>query len=238
MQGEGSDAMIIGFVLGIAGSAVVALLYGLILGQREEQIRHYLSVRRKGWVRRKYVRTFVGAVRGRAAAANTGLLTILILFIPLVMSVYIWNEASQMARLIESVDGKFQALNSKPGTSERAVPPSIQEWQQTKIRGSRFVTVSRILAGLAMLAVYVGWFIWRPFLIMRQRFAHEIDRFTLRIQGLASKTELAELAIAEANVIDEKTLRDFVEVTRRVAMRHEIPQLVTTFDLWKDWQSI
>ncbi len=52
-----------------------------------------------------------------------------------------------MARLIESVDGKFQALNSKPGTSERAVPPSIEEWHQTKIRGSRFVTVSRILAG-------------------------------------------------------------------------------------------
>ncbi len=70
--------------------------------------------------------------------------------------------------------------------------------------------------------------------MMRQRFAYEIERFTLRIQGLASKAELAELAVAEADVIDEKTLRHFVEITRGVASRHGIPQLVTTFDLWKD----
>jgi hypothetical protein len=65
--------MITGLILGIAGSAVVAVLYGLFLGQREEKIRYYLSTQRRGWARRRYVRAFVGAVRGRAAAANTSI---------------------------------------------------------------------------------------------------------------------------------------------------------------------
>ena len=76
--------------------------------------------------------------------------------------------------------------------------------------------------------------IWKPFVVMRRRFGYELERFTLRIQGLASKSELAELAVAETEVKNEETVREFVLIMRRIAERHGIPQLVKTFDLWKE----
>jgi hypothetical protein len=234
--------MITGLILGIAGSAVVAILYGLILGQREEQIRHYLSTQRKGLARRRYVRAFVGAVRGRAAAANTSILTILILVIPLIVAILAGAAAIQMEQQSQAIDVKLQRVNSgmgmAEGTNHQAEKDKLialnKEWNEIKTQSSRLVIESRVIGGLGLLVFYIGWFLWRPFLVMRQRFAYEIERFTLRIQGLATKAELAELAVAEANVIDEKTLRHFVEITRGVASRHGIPQLVATFDLWKD----
>jgi hypothetical protein len=234
--------MITGLILGVAGSAVVAVLYGLFLGQREEQIRRYLSTKRKGWARRRYVRAFVGAVRGRAASTNTGLLTLLILLVLFGTSLFVWSAANKLEGRIQIVDSNWQRVNSKLGVNEPDNRSSgkdelatlIKEWPQTSLQTSRLIMVGRIFAGLCLMGFYIGNFFWRPFLVMRQHFAHEIERFTLRIQGLASKSELAELAIAEAKVIDEKTLRQFVEITRSVATRHGIPQLVTTFDLWKD----
>ena len=68
---------------------------------------------------------------------------------------------------------------------------------------------------------------------MRRRFAHELERFTMRIQGLASKAELANLAVLESNVRDEQSLRTFIDATRDVASRHNVSALVETFDLWK-----
>jgi len=73
----------------------------------------------------------------------------------------------------------------------------------------------------------------RPTSIIRRRFAHELDRFTMRIQGLASKAELAELAILESRLTYERSLRAFIAAARAIANRHQVSALAETFDLWR-----
>ncbi|NIR87087.1 hypothetical protein GWO13_05730 [Candidatus Bathyarchaeota archaeon] len=63
-------------------------------------------------------------------------------------------------------------------------------------------------------------FVWLPFAMLRTRLAHEIGRFTLRIQTLASKTELSKLTASELAVPDEETLQSFVNVILEIAQRH------------------
>lgn len=145
---------------------------------------------------------------------------------------------------IERLDERIQLSSCNSNAGDKDNCKSVIEKQTATIQESiklrpialRIVLAGRIAAVLLFLSFYVGLFFWRPFIIMRRRFAFEIERFTLRIQGLASKPELAELAVAEAHVTNENTLRAFVEITRKVAIRHGIPQLVTTFDLWRENQ--
>jgi len=237
--------MFTNFVIGMVGSLIVAVLYGFFISQREEQIRQYLSAQRKGWVRKRYVRAFVGAVRGRAAALNTSLLAILILLIPFVFYIVSWSEASQLEQRIYAINNNHQKLDSILGGTYKPDIESAKndfialakEWKDIKIKSSRIIVALRTSGVLSLIVFYMALFFWRPFVVMRQRFAYEIDRFTLRIQGLASKAELAEIAVAEAAVVDEETLRHFVKIMHDVASRHGIPQLVTTFDLWKDDRS-
>jgi hypothetical protein len=234
--------MIEAFLIGFAGSATVAIIYGLVIAQREEQIRRYLSSQRKGWVRKRYVRAFVGAVRGRAAVTDTSLLAFLTLLVPFVFSMVCWMVSGNFEQRTQSIESRWRRLQTDPGitkepnvqSAQEELAALIEEWTRIKAQTTLLVLVLRIVSGLSLLTFYVGWFFWHPFVVMRRRFAYEIERFTLRIQGLASSTELAELAVAESKVVDEKTLQSFVEMTRRVAIRHEIPQLVTTFDLWGD----
>ncbi|MCP3890102.1 MAG: hypothetical protein GY702_14715 [Desulfobulbaceae bacterium] len=69
---------------------------------------------------------------------------------------------------------------------------------------------------------------------MRKRFAHEMEKFLSRIQYLESKQELSNLAVLESKVVDEKTLKEFIYATKSIAIRHNIQELVFTFDLWKN----
>ena len=64
------------------------------------------------------------------------------------------------------------------------------------------------------------------------QFADEVERFTLRVQGLASKAELVELVAAESAVSDEASSRRYVAVMRQIATRHGISDLVRSFELW------
>ena len=93
--------------------------------------------------------------------------------------------------------------------------------------------MQQIIGATYVVAAILFYVFWLPFSIMRKRFTHELDRFSLRIQGLASKTELAELALAETIIADEITLRLYLSLAVGIATRHGILQLASRFDLWE-----
>jgi hypothetical protein len=98
--------------------------------------------------------------------------------------------------------------------------------------GNKAVFHLRSLSAAFFAVSLVAYFFWIPYAVKRRRFGAELDRFLLRIQGLASKAELAELALAESRVVDERTLRAFIDHARTIANRHGVGELVSPFDLW------
>ncbi len=220
-------------------SLLVSVIYGVVFAQREDRIRAKLAATKHGWTRQLYVLAFVGAIRGKASASDTAILayfavltvfavSLLFYFVPVTLD----DRARSLERTIEEYIGK---LDGRP-SMEPAVDVRHSDLQAraTRLRGEmdRLLLITRILAWGGMVAGFVGWWFWRPFVVMRRRFAHELDRFTLRIQGLASKSELAQVALAEARVKDEATLRAFVALAAAVAKRQGVAELVITFDLW------
>lgn len=124
---------------------------------------------------------------------------------------------------IEITQDQREALDAEV---QREVPELIKRLEQDVFL-RRVFSIADALFFIWMLAF------WFPYVVIRKRFEYELARFTLRIQGLASKAELAELAVAEAQVTSEQSLRIFVEKAKAIAVRHEVPQLVSTFDVWK-----
>lgn len=266
--------MIDDLVVGMIGGTIIALVYGLLFAQREDAIRERLRKSRQGWVRAKYVSAFVGALRGKAAAYDTSIMTLLFF---LVMSIavsllrlgsyMVVDKANDMWQRVVLLDEKaLLARDRASGNGDREVTQSdlreqacdantakqpqqphrdleerglmieelTRDVESYRDRSELLASASDYLFYVVFAAFYVALFSWIPFVTMRKRFAVEIERFTLRIQGLATKNELAQLAVLESSVADESTLISFVQHARSIATRHNVSQLVATFDLWED----
>jgi hypothetical protein len=211
----------------------------------------------RGW----YVRAFVQAVRGRERAAGTAVSGIILLGVALLLvsvvtagEVYVQTEmvrVREMLRRAEQYSAPYLESSENPGT----MPDTTVSTGSETLRGDvdsltaevtrTLDTISELEGDLAALSrgnrlaiallliasVVVGG-LWLPFATFRSRFAFELERFSMRIQGLASKGELATLAATEAAVHDEQSLRAFVGVMQRIAERHGIEPLISTFNLW------
>ncbi len=77
-----------------------------------------------------------------------------------------------------------------------------------------------------------GMLVWAPVVNATTHFSFEVSRFVSRIQGLASQSELAELALAEVRVVDEAALRRFILVAADIARKHSAIELAARLDLW------
>jgi hypothetical protein len=231
--------MFAAFLISVAGSLLVALVYGLLFAQREDRVRAKLASMTRGWSRRRYVRAFVGAVRGKAATSDTQILSTLALVVLFFISVLFFAASREIGRQMASVERGLDALQAQiDGHPTKEPPPEAQlpalraEANSLKPLVDWTVLIGKTVAIAGVAAANAGYLIWVPFMVMRRRFAHELDRFALRIQGLASKAELAQLALAESRVTDEASLKAFVEIAGAIAARQGVPDLVTTFDLW------
>jgi len=233
--------MIDSFLTGLIASAIVAIIYGVIFAQREDRIRQFLAKRKKSVIKKIYVKAFVGAARGRASVMDSAILTFMVLLVPFgIAAAFLVNAniMEQKTALLckEAQDIKFKLHGEQQPNNESVQTKSeklLKEIEQFESDTKLLILIFRSAAGFFLAAFLVGTLFWRPFVVMRRGFSYELDRFTLRIQGLASKTELSELAVAESQIVDEQTLRAFVEMAHRVASRHDIPQLIKTFDLWR-----
>ena len=241
--------MIDNFVISLIASAVVALIYGLFFAQKEERIRAFLKQKSDGWIKRRYVKAFVGAVRGEAVAGDTYLIAylwLLVIFVAATFASYFEAEVEKAHvannKNISALEKRLDAIfmPQKDLSVEEEMLEIKSQIKDTKVHvadvDSSLVYLLihyHVISMFLSILLFLGILFWHPYLVMRQRFSFEMQRFTLRIQGLASKAELAELAVAESQVVDEKTLRKFVETTRAVADRHNVSELVSTFDLWR-----
>jgi hypothetical protein len=227
-------------IVSVAGSAIVAAIYGIFIAQREERIRGYLAVKRRGWSRRRYVSAFVGALRGHAAAVDGAVLGLVVLMFPMLIGLYLWYEAGTIGSRFETLQTRQAASTQQLRGGQTPTRESLEE-QVQQLQGkigalgrtvNWIVPLMRALSLLLLAGVYYGLLFWLPLLALRRQFECEVNRFTLRIQGLASKSELAELAMAESAVVDEESLRTFVRAAAAIAARQGVPRLVDRFDLW------
>lgn len=219
-----------------------AIVYGLLFGQREDKIRNYLKRKKTGWIRKKYVNAFVGGVRGRAGAMDTWLLSMLILLV--VSGVFLFLDGAykyldfktksnldKAYELKQDFEDKInKTINKNTNRLEEyrirmRINTSIASSEKIDAEIRWFLVQLKVIYWALIIYIVYGVFLWQPFIVLRKRFSIEMERFALRIQGLASKSELAEFAVLESEVNDEATLKKFVEHTKLIANRHNVPKL-------------
>jgi len=230
------------FATSILASVLVAVVYGLLIAQKEEKIRTYLKNKSGGLFRWFYVRALIQAVRGDAGVADSRHLALLIVLLLAVTGSTVWLKT---ASLEENWSDTEQRLHQV--TLDAAQPPDskeldrrhqqnlaeLQNRSQSVQRQLPWVLLNgRILSLTLFSAALLGWLVWIPYVLLRRRFAHEVARFSLRIQGLASQEELAKLTASELAVSDSDTLKTYVEIMKQIATRHGLPELTRTLELW------
>jgi hypothetical protein len=227
-------------IVSIAGSIVATVIVALFLQTHIDQLRRSIAERNNGWLKRRYTRAFLSAVRGGAEALDTSILAFAVATVPVISGAYLWHLSESAERGVAQLQAQFESARAARDGAASAAPSSTGdplaviagELGELAAETSKAALLGRSAAcGLWLSAVLAG-FLWIPFVVTRRLFSFELNRFNLRIQGLASKAELAEIAVAEVTVRDERSLRAFVSKAREVAARHGIPQLVDTFDLW------
>jgi len=231
----------ISLLIAVIGSLIGALIYGALFAQREDRIRGYLGTKRMAWRRKRYLKAFVGAARGHAAAIDTTVLLVIVLLIPFVFAQISLIYSSYVKNTIDNLESSITKMNDQIyGTNKMSPPESIEATVRKlsarvdtlRRTGIPIVWFLRLIWLTCNAGSIYGLIFWIPFAVMRRLFENELERFTIRIQGLASKAELAELAVAESNVTDEASLRTFVTLAAAIAARNGVPELAARFDLW------
>ena len=257
------------FVTGFVASAIVVILYGLFIAQKEESIRKKIQNGKNNWLKKNYVNAFIGAVRGRANTSDTSMIAMLWLLIIISLALFLQLSAENLKLEQKNIEYEFnsivksaneiklyfeeielknnesilkqaktiegiEAIKSKYEKITQEVEKTKSKIDERKKDYILALILLKVLYWFLYILAFLGYFFWYPFIVMRKRFSHEIERYTLRIQGLASKAELAELSVLESEVNSEVSLKKFVEKSKFIAKRHNVPQLVKTFDLWSN----
>src|SRR5262245_22750614 len=88
------------YLIDIFVGLLVCIVYTLFLVQLVEKLRTYLATKRSGWARNRYIKIFIAAVRGEAAAFDTVVLASLILMLSLLMVLWIWSSATEVEETV------------------------------------------------------------------------------------------------------------------------------------------
>ena len=223
---------------------VGSFLYSTYYPGHTEALRATLRKQSEGRKRRKYVRIFVEAIKGVDKSdliTHAGKLSILMPFVLLFAVFFAWLNSSDTgpARLNATQDEmKIARMGGPDEMSKKEAHERLQSIEQSEKHVDLYFytyyfhyLVCPIFA--AILAVMLVKELQKgEFMEYRARFAHELERFTLRIQGLATKDELAELVTKEVAVKDEATAKEFVDVMAKIAAKHKVDVLVESFLLW------
>jgi hypothetical protein len=243
-------------ISGIVGTILLGLfgrfLYGVVFGKVDEQVRSALIKASSLRKRRALVEAFVSGANGsylwheRRIYSMLALMLLLAVTVPglnVMLSISRWNSDTR-EKAMEAISVADSLLAD---TSGKSAPEKTIQQRRKDVLAAReklvrlnnerdersrnmYLFIQSITIFTALCYIYVTTSISTA--VVRRTFAREIEQFTLRIQGLASKQELAELAVAEMRVSDEETLKAFIEAAKRIAERHCVPKLVTRFDLW------
>lgn len=219
----------------IVTSLVVALCYGLFISNKEDAIRSYLKNTTHRFIKRIYVNAFVSAVRGKDKVSDTSNIVCILLLLCLFSGLTLYGFTNGIVQKYDSNFERFQNLDKQ--LTEEQLKAEKEELDQLFCKMGESIGFMRVFnkalffGGFAFF--YAGWFAWRPYLLMTKKFSHEMEIYLHRIQGLASKQELSQLAVAESKVKSEESLKSFIMKTKEIASRYDVEELVSTFDLWK-----
>lgn len=247
---------IVGAVSTVLVAWAIRFGYALVVGDSDKQLRSFLLTTRSRWKRERYIRAFVAAVRGRTVmgdafvAVNTMTAAVAAFWmaqatIGVIAMIESGNTESRQREQIYRVEALLSKLDEplkKPDADDprselKELRQGLKETEPNIRRMKRFAQLMFLVpSGLAVTVLLVAFF-WGPIFVKKRIFAFEVERFTLRMQGLATAEELAELALLETRVSDEASLREFIHLTRRIAVKHSVPQLAARFDLWSGEES-
>ena len=218
-------------------SLVVAIFYGFVIANKEDVIREYLKNSATGIFRKIYVTALISAVRGRDKLSDSlniyYLLVLAVIVLSLSYHFHLNNLVSDYSRNIRWIEE--DAALSLQEKYEKSSSQLEELKEAAKKNGPSVEKLKNFSSGLYVFAfssAYIFIFIFRPYLLIRKRFSHEVGLYSTRIQGLAAKAELAEIAVLESKVKDEESLKKYIECTKAVAERHGVIELVSKFDLW------
>jgi beta-lactamase regulating signal transducer with metallopeptidase domain len=190
------------FLLSVVASIIGAFLYALIFSKNEEKVRLWLSKLRSGWLRKRFVWAFVGAVRGKARETDTAAVNYLLLIFPLLVGLIFGVIGSQadlsVARskvLLEGVkESESQLRANLAKSSSRLEAMSVP---------------NRITEYAALVWAYVMLIGIIPFRVFRSRFSYDLDRLLDYLRTIATTDEIVALMLEEKKVTNEATLKTF-----------------------------
>ena len=232
-------------MVSIGTSLVAAILYGLFIANKEEAIRHYLKTRAVGFLRRRYVKALVSAIRGEDRVTESSQLSFVWVFVVFFLAYSLHSFIDELVTTynehVEYIDKEILGNDPFENMTSEEQDAEIFESSKRLIAGVKKIDEQIDYLEKSLPVIY--WLAWayymyffsirRPYLLLRKRFAHEFSRYNANIQGLASKKELAELSVLESKVRDEESLKKLIEKTIEVAEKHDVTELTDSFELWK-----
>jgi hypothetical protein len=247
-----------GLMSGLAASFAVTGLYALFVAGREVELRTRLATWDTGRRRVRAMRVVVNAVRGRPAATTASLLSVLVIVMVavsawalLLVGAYTGSMSDQAQAVAASSQALEQSVLDLLNESEDASPPEptlLERLDAARAMTQELERIQRTATGLRWILVFLStltwavasWMlmVWRPLVIAGALISHELGRFTLRLQGLATKAEIVELMTVESKVRHEQSLVDYFAVMHKIADRHGIAELVGTLDLLRTWVGV
>lgn len=228
---------------------LATFIYNFAVGDRDRQLRSFMRKSHSKWRNRRFVRAFVGAVRGDAATgdARSAMRTLGSLQFVLALCFVIGATTAQGLLLTgrEIVDRASYEIELREPSSESEQPKSSTDSTRdvretinsarSILSNGQYVVFS--LMGMALVLATMGAYILifvEPFTSIQRQFAFSIERFTARIQGFATPVELLDLTIAELAVRDERSLRSYLEISITIAERYALLPLANSIDLWSE----
>lgn len=122
------------FLLSIVASVFVAVVYGLVVAQREGAIREYLRTSARGVLRWLYVRALLGAVRGDAVVADSRNIAVILCSIFLFASIGASFEASSIRERFASTEAGIRRIDKSSGVMPAKTDDQIRaEFESLKV---------------------------------------------------------------------------------------------------------
>lgn len=253
-----------GLFAGVLSSLVAGIVLMLLFSGNEAAIKNWLARRGLGALQRFYVSIFVEAVRGSSRMADTRhLLSLYIIVIGVIFFSFGFCLNHWENVISSGVDAGEKALNDGDVAIQNML--EVLQRDRTSINQSlddlrgniakmkelkETLMLSnednrRVLSNLEVaekifefcfFPLFLYFCFWYyPCCTIRASLSFDIERLSLRLQGLASKSELAELTRCEIAVKNRETARLYVHAIHTIADRHSLQSLYRDFPFVNDF---
>ena len=206
----------------------------------------------KVWFKRQRtgrIRLFISAIQRGGHFDSVMVMLLAPVVVVLTVSLHLWIRSIDLDRTVSESEASLSEMESRflaasEPLKSASVPPreNLQglaaelkdlKAQHSAIRNEANSTIllTRTISAIFGLAGLVIGFVWIDRGLKRYLFAHLINKLALRLQGLATKSELADFARSEFDVRDEPSLAEFITCARTIASRHDLTKLVDAFDV-------